>query len=57
MQRLSSDAAATAGEHWRDVNTVGKVAEDAVQGLRERLAQPQGDGNGEGSEGNGQEGS
>lgn len=41
MQRLARDSVATAGEHWADnLGTVGKVAEDAITRLRERLTNP-----------------
>jgi len=42
MQRLVRDSAATVGEGWARVehDTVGKVAEDAIHQLEERLAQP-----------------
>jgi hypothetical protein len=40
MQRLVRDSAAVAGEHWEgmEIDTVGKVAEQAIAGLRERLS-------------------
>ena len=42
MQRLVRDSAATVGEAWARLHqeTVGKVAEDAIHQLEERLAQP-----------------
>jgi hypothetical protein len=42
LQRLVSDSAAGVGASWanREIPTVGKVAEDAITKLRERLAAP-----------------
>lgn len=42
MTRLVHDSAATAGEDWARLHqeTVGKVAEDAIHQLEDRLAQP-----------------
>lgn len=42
MQHLVRDSAPTIGEHWADLHqeTVGKVAEDAIHQLEERLTQP-----------------
>jgi hypothetical protein len=42
LERLSGDSAPTKGEHWPKDFTVGKVASQAIAGLRERLAQGQG---------------
>ncbi len=44
LQRLASDSAAGVGPSWatRELPTVGKVAEDAIAKLRERLAAPTG---------------
>ncbi len=42
MQRLAHDSAATVGDGWTglELPTVGKVAEDAIRSLQERLAGP-----------------
>ncbi|MCA9611949.1 MAG: hypothetical protein H6721_19715 [Sandaracinus sp.] len=42
LQRLTSDSATGVGASWesREIPTVGKVAEDAIAKLRERLATP-----------------
>lgn len=39
MERLKNDKTAVAGQHWGKDMTVGKVAEQAIAGLRERLKQ------------------
>lgn len=39
MQRLSGSKTATAGKKWGEAKTVGKVAEQAIAGLRDRLKQ------------------
>lgn len=39
MQRLTSDATVVKGPNWADGFTIGKVAEEAIAGMRERLAQ------------------
>jgi len=53
MQRLSSDRAATVGDAWErlEMETVGAVANDAVESLQERLAQPGDDDSGDDAEG------
>ena len=46
LQRLAGDQTACVGPSWgpREIPTVGKVAEDAMANLRERLEQPSDDG-------------
>jgi hypothetical protein len=42
MSRLLGDAAPVHGKNWESGTTVGKVAKQAIDGLRERLGRPQG---------------
>jgi hypothetical protein len=42
MSRLLPDKAKVQGEKWRDVDSVGQVAKQAIDGLRERLGVAQG---------------
>ena len=42
MQRLLKSNTRVAGKHWGKIKTVGKVAEQAIAGLRERLKQASG---------------
>lgn len=41
LEPLASDSSPTKGSHWPKDSTVGKVASQAITGLRERLAQGQ----------------
>lgn len=43
LERLAQDATAVVGQGWagRELDTVGKVAQQAVAALRERLAEPE----------------
>jgi hypothetical protein len=38
IQRLASSATATAGEHWEEHDTIGKIATDAIEAIRERAS-------------------
>jgi hypothetical protein len=42
ISRLLTDSHAAKGKNWEAGTTVGKVAKQALDGLRERLGQPQG---------------
>lgn len=42
LSRLLSDNASVKGKNWESGTTVGKVAKQAIDGLRERLGKPQG---------------
>jgi hypothetical protein len=42
LSRLISDTTPVKGKHWNPGTTVGKVAKQALDGLRERLGQPKG---------------
>jgi hypothetical protein len=42
LSRLENDAAQVHGKNWPAGTTVGKVAKQAIAGLRERLGKPQG---------------
>ncbi|HJL27563.1 MAG TPA: hypothetical protein RMG95_14275 [Polyangiaceae bacterium LLY-WYZ-15_(1-7)] len=51
MRRLASDRTETVGDGWarQELETVGKVAENAIEALQERLAEPEeGEAGGEG---------
>ena len=38
IQAVAADAAPTHGEHWLEHDTVGKIAQDVVVAIRERLS-------------------
>jgi hypothetical protein len=38
VQALAGDATPTAGEHWEEYDTIGKIAQDVVNAIRERMA-------------------
>lgn len=38
IQAMSGDTTATRGEHWEEHDTVGKIAQDVVTAIRERMA-------------------
>lgn len=38
LQRLTTSTTATAGEHWEEHDTIGKIATDAIEAIRERAS-------------------
>jgi hypothetical protein len=38
LQRLTSSTTATVGEHWEEHDTIGKIATDAIEAIRERAS-------------------
>jgi hypothetical protein len=42
MSRLLGDSTPVKGKNWEPGTTVGKVAKQAMDGLRERVGKPQG---------------
>ncbi|MFW5921126.1 MAG: hypothetical protein ACOCUS_04745 [Polyangiales bacterium] len=49
MKKLIGDEAEVKGPNWEEGWTVGDVAKDAIEKLKERLAEPEGEGEGKGS--------